>query len=158
MISQSAFLNLADRACLHCPKTFSLSYCFASHAVCRSLAIFPLSCCLPLPSDCMCCSYATLSLLYCFATVMLLCHCHAVLPLMLLCHCHSYTALPVSCLYMYFATVMLFCYHHATFPLSFYSEGVILHCCCLTDLPFMLLSLCHVTLPVILLCLCPAAW
>ena len=124
---------------------------------------------------------------YCFATVILLFHCHTALPpsycftsftFLWLCHiccfafvtlcivCHYHVALFLSCC---FAFVTLLCLCHAHLPLSCCFTSVVLLCLCLAVLPpsccfasVTLLFLSHAAVPqsvssVILFCLCHAS-
>ena len=126
-----------SKAVLFClvPNVPLLSSC-AAILFCHHDTAFPLLCiCVNIMLLCQCWIVFTLTymlLLWCcayFATVVLLCFCHAVLPLsccfasiLLLYHCN--VALFLSCC---FACAMLLCLCHAALPLSCCYTPVILH-------------------------------
>ena len=100
---------------------------------------------------------------YCFANVILLCHCHDPLPVMLLlglCHttlpvmlpanlmlhckyhkaCHCQVTVPLSSV---FAALMLYCHAHATFTQSYHLAIVMLLCHCHAAWPLLYYVACH---------------
>ena len=141
-----------------CGRPFS---CYFTTIMLLSTVIWLHSCLLTLRVSY---SFATLRpfpLSYCFATAILLSHCHGPLPVMLpLCLCHI--ALPVMlpanlvlhCEYYnachchatvllssIFATLVLLSHNHTAWPLSCYFATVMLLCHCCTALLVMLYSI-----------------